>query len=138
MRLFLTLLAALVVLPGCYHTTVLTGRQPSMTVVNKPWAMSFIGGLIPPADLDVSRECPQGVAKVESQMSVPNMLVAVITGGLVTPMTMTVTCASGSASADQPTIEVAQDASTADIQTAFAEAAEQVSETGEPVYVAFK
>lgn len=138
MRYILALLIALVALPGCYHATVMTGRTPGTTVVDKPFALGFIYGIVPPPTVNVAQECPQGVAMVETEQSIVNALVSIITAGIVTPMHIKVTCASGSASLEQPAVEVAAGATTADIQTAFADAAELAVEGGEPVLVAFK
>ena len=138
MRFLFLLFALLVLLPGCYHTTAVTGRTPGATVVERPWAMSFVYGLVPPATVDASRDCPQGVAIVETQISFLNGLVGSLTAGLVTPMTITVTCATGTAAADPPAIEVDADAPLTELQTAFADAAEQAAEDEAPVYVAFK
>ena len=138
MRTLAALLLVLLVGPGCYHATVVTGKPAGTTVVERPFALGFVYGLIPPPTLSVAQECPQGVAQVETQMSFVNGLVNTLTFGLVNPWTITVTCASGSASLDQPTVDVAAAATVEDIQTAFAEAADQTVETGETIYVRFE
>ena len=138
MRLFAAVLALLLIAPGCYTATVVTGRPMGSTVVQRPFAMGFIYGLIPPPEVNVAQECPQGVAMVRTQMSFVNGLVSALTGGILTPWTIMVTCASGTASLPSSAVEVAASASTADIQAAFAEAAEQAVETEAPVFVAFK
>jgi hypothetical protein len=81
-------------LAGCYHITVVTGTNPSSTVVDKPWQMSFVAGLAPPPELNVKDQCPNGVAKVETQQSFLNGLVSAISSGIVTPIQATITCAS--------------------------------------------
>lgn len=81
---------------ACYHAVVETGRPASSQVINQPWAMSFVFGLIPPPVVETASACPNGVAKVETQHSFLNSLVAIVTFSLVTPMQITVTCASGS------------------------------------------
>jgi hypothetical protein len=86
-------LALLALSTACYHAVVDTGRPMSSKVVMKPWANSFIGGLIPPAPVATKSACPNGVAKVETQMSFLNLIVGGITGGIYTPMTIKVTCA---------------------------------------------
>jgi len=85
--------ASLVLSTGCYHATVNTGLAPSPQTVEKPWAMSFIAGLIPPSTVETVAQCPKGVAKVETRLSFLNMLVSGLTGGIVTPMEIKVTCA---------------------------------------------
>ncbi|MEM6326140.1 MAG: hypothetical protein AAF791_03395 [Bacteroidota bacterium] len=138
----LVLLAVLLVAPGCYHATVVTGKTPSATVVEQPFALGFVYGIIPPPTLKVAEDCPYGVAKVETQQTVVNGLVSVLTGGLITPWNIKVTCAAaGSASAvpaDGAEVTVADTAETADVQAAFSEAADAAVETGDPVYVRFQ
>jgi len=81
------------VLAGCYHVTVDTGMAPSATVIEQPWALGFVYGLIAPPTVESKSTCPKGVAKVESQMSLVNGLVSMLTASIVTPMTIKVTCA---------------------------------------------
>ena len=96
MRPYLSAAAALVVLcGGCYHVTVITGAPASPTVIDKQWQNSFVIGLVPPPELDVKAQCPQGVAKVETERSFLNGLVGAITYNIYTPIHATVTCASG-------------------------------------------
>jgi len=93
MRLKLVALAvAGIALTGCYHVTVQTSAQPSPTVVDKPWQHSFIAGLVPPDELTVKDQCPNGVQKVETEHSFVNML-ATFLGGIYTPIHVKVTCA---------------------------------------------
>jgi Bor protein len=79
---------------GCYHITVVTGAPPSPTVIDKPWQMSFVYGLAPPPEINVRDQCPNGVAKVETQQSFLNGLVSALSSGIVTPIQATITCAS--------------------------------------------
>ena len=78
---------------GCYHITVETGAAPAATVVDKPWQLSFVYGLVPPGELNVKAECRNGVSKVETETSFLNGLVGGITYGLFTPVHAKVTCA---------------------------------------------
>ena len=78
---------------GCYHVTVETGAAPSPIVVDKPWQLSFIYGLVPPPELNVKAECPNGVSKVETETSFLNGLVGGLTYSLFTPVHARVTCA---------------------------------------------
>ncbi len=89
------LLLSAVVLTGCYHATVDTGLRPSGEVVEKLWAHGFVYGLVPPSEIDVAAECPDGVARVETQLSFLNQLASALTFGLYTPMTISVACAAG-------------------------------------------
>ncbi len=83
---------AAILLAGCYHVTVVTGAPPGNTVIDKPWQMSFVYGLIPPQEVDAKATCAQGVAKVETEHSFLNGLVAGLTWQLVTPIHVRVTC----------------------------------------------
>ncbi|MEM1057173.1 MAG: hypothetical protein AAGI52_16770 [Bacteroidota bacterium] len=141
MRTSVLLLTFLFVGSGCYHAEVITGKPAGTRVVEESFALGFIYGLIPPPELEVAADCPDGVAVVETEMSFVNGLVNFLTGGLVNPWTIRVTCAApGSASADTAPgdIAVRSGAETTDVQAAFAEAAETAVESGEPVYVRFE
>jgi len=89
----LALLFAAVLLAGCYHITVVTAAPPAATTVNKEWQNSFVYGLVPPPELNVKDQCPQGVAKVETERSFLNGLVALLTWSIYTPMHTEVACA---------------------------------------------
>jgi hypothetical protein len=80
-------------LTGCYHVTVISGTSPSPTVVDKPWQHSFIYGIVPPPEINVKEQCPNGVQKVETEASFLNGLVAVITSSIYTPIHARITCA---------------------------------------------
>jgi hypothetical protein len=88
------LLLAAVLLGGCYHVTVVTASPPTATTVNKEWQNSFVYGLVPPPELNVKEQCPQGVAKVETERSFINGLVTWLTWDIYTPMHVQVTCGS--------------------------------------------
>jgi len=93
------LLASCLLLTGCYQARMTTGKESSNTVVEEKWASSFIYGLVP-ARVDVSNECPNGIASAERKFSFPNMLVNTLTLGIYLPQSVTVTCAAeGSMSA---------------------------------------
>ncbi|MBC7791317.1 MAG: Bor family protein [Anaerolineae bacterium] len=84
---------------GCYHAVIDTGRAPSTQTIEKPWASGWIYGLVPPSVLETAQKCPNGPAKVETQLSFANQLVYFLTFGIYTPMWIKVTCAeSGTAS----------------------------------------
>jgi hypothetical protein len=83
----------LVLLAGCYHATVETGVTPSTVVIEKSFASGWIFGLVPPSTVSTAEKCPNGVAKVETQLSFLNQLVEVLTLGIYTPMHIKVTCA---------------------------------------------
>ena len=91
MRRLAPLFAALL-LAGCYHVTVVTSAAPPGTHVNKEWQNSFVYGLVPPQELDVKDQCPQGVTKVETERSFLNGLVSALTWSIYTPLHVEVTC----------------------------------------------
>ena len=92
-------------LSGCYHAVIDTGRAPNGTTIQRPWAHGFIAGLVPPSVTETAKQCPSGVAKVETKHSFLNGLVAGLTYGIYTPMTITVTCAGNAADAGIPTVK---------------------------------
>ena len=84
---------AVVLCAGCYHATVETGAAPSNVVIHKSFASGWIFGLVPPSTIETQSRCPNGVAKVETQLSFVNQLVNFLTLGIYTPMEIKVTCA---------------------------------------------
>jgi hypothetical protein len=88
-----TALALLLCSAGCYHATVQTGATPSTQTVEKKWASGWIFGLVPPSTTGTGAQCPNGVAKVETQLSFGNQLVSFLTLGIYTPMDIRATCA---------------------------------------------
>jgi hypothetical protein len=93
MRKVMLALASAAVLAGCYHATVETGLPPSPQTIEKKWASGWIYGLVPPATIETMQRCPNGVARVETQLSFANQLVNFLTLGIYTPMEIVVTCA---------------------------------------------
>lgn len=89
------LLIAGLLLGGCYHATIETGAKPSTVVVEKKWASGWIFGLVAPSTIETQAKCPNGVAKVETQLSFVNMLVSFLTLNIYTPMDIRATCAEG-------------------------------------------
>lgn len=115
---------------GCYHATIDTGLAPSTTVIDKPWANSFVYGLVPPDVMETASRCPHGVSKVETQHSFLNGLVGALTWGIYTPMQITVTCAATGAMAEgTPVI------SGSDLAGVLAQAIQKSSAAGTPVIV---
>ena len=95
---------ALVLLVGvaaCYHATIETGLTPGPTKIEKKWAHGFLYGLVPPTAVETLGQCPNGVAKVETQLSFLNQLANFITLGIYTPMQITVTCATSSSDTEE-------------------------------------
>lgn len=94
MRKMLSLAIVLIASTGCYHATVETGLAPSPQTIEKPWAHGFLWGLVPPSTLETAQKCPNGAAKVETQISFLNQLAGgFLTGGIYSPMSIKVTCA---------------------------------------------
>ena len=93
MRLLPILILLLFVLPGCYQAQVTTDRTAGETVVHKKWASSYLNGLVP-AKLDVSNDCPNGIAAAERKFTFLNGLVSTLTLGIYLPQNVRVTCAS--------------------------------------------
>ncbi len=129
---------------ACYHAVVETGRPASATVIDEPWAMSFLFGLVPPKAVNTASQCPNGVAKVETQHSFLNGLVASLTFGLLTPIQITVTCAGSGAGSDDAasnaaaSVSVSSTASDDDKVAAFEAAARLSADRGEATYVRFE
>jgi hypothetical protein len=131
-----SLCVAALLCAACYHATIVTGKPESQTVVEKQWASSFVFGLVPPDVMDVSTDCPDGVAKVETQHSFLNALVAAITIQIYTPMDLKVTCtgSGGHASAD---FTVPETGTMAERQAVINQAANAAVTTGKAVTVKF-
>lgn len=89
------LLPAALMLAGCYHATITTGATPSSVTIDNKWASSWVYGLVPPSTVETARQCPRGVARVETRLSFLNQLVGLLTLGIYTPMDIRVTCAEG-------------------------------------------
>ena len=87
---------------GCYHAVVETGAPPSAETINKSFASGWIYGLVPPSTVSTASKCPNGPAKVETQLSFVNQVVRVLTLGIYTPMQVTVTCAAAVTTAAMP------------------------------------
>jgi hypothetical protein len=122
-------------LSACYHVQVETGLPANGQTITRPWANSFIAGLVPPPVLETAQRCPGGVAKVETQHSLPNVLAALITQGIYTPVTITVACAGAAGRSDDAATIDAQNLSGESLAAAFNAAAERAKKTGEPVTV---
>ena len=135
-----TLLAVVVVLSGCYHATIETGLPPGNQTLEKPWASSWIYGLVPPQTVETASRCPNGVARVETQQSFVNGLVGLITFGIYTPMTIVVTCAGPDPmdDADQKAVSIRLDANIEEKQHAFHDAAMLAARHGVPVLLKFE
>jgi hypothetical protein len=132
-KVFVPLLAAMLT-AGCYHAVIDTGRAPSPQIIQKKWANSFIIGLVPPPIVQTASQCPNGVAKVETQHSFLNGLVAALTWSIYTPMEITVTCAAAGGRDDSPLPTITAGA---DKAAAIQKAAELSAKKDTPVLVKF-
>lgn len=126
---------------GCYHARIETGLTPSMQVIDVPFATSFIYGIVPPATVETAAKCPNGVAIVETELSIVNSLVGMITFGIFTPMHIKVTCAAGATGmldSEGNEVLVSDASNTEAIQAAVSTAADEAVREGKPVYVRFE
>jgi hypothetical protein len=123
---------------GCYRATVDTGLAPSGETIERPWAHSFIAGLVPPATVETASYCPNGVARVTTQLSFLNMLANVVTFGIYTPMTITVQCAAARDGNSAQALSVPQSAPVESAVQVFNRAVRQATMSGEPVFVRFE
>jgi len=138
-RRLLAAASAAVVLSGCYNVTVDTGLPASTDTIEKPFALGFVYGLVPPPPVETASKCKNGVAKVESQQSFVNGVVSMLTFGILTPWNIKVTCASSSKAAVVPSEAIRVSAtsanSSADYDRVVATAAQLSRELGQAVYV---
>jgi len=132
------LVTGLVVLAsGCYHQVVNTGRTPGSMTVSKPWTATWIFGLVPAKAIDVTQQCPAGIATVSTQQSVPNSLATIVTLGLYTPREVTVQCAQGTSGSAADAKEIVAGPSRAERESALLKAAILSQQTGSSVRVRF-
>ena len=121
---------------ACYHATIETGRTPSPQVIEEAFASAWVYGLVPPKTVETASQCPNGVARVETQLTFVNQLVGFLTIGIYTPMHIRVTCAA-SGSEDAGAYDVPSDADLDALQRIFSEAADAAVEQGHSVLVRF-
>ncbi len=130
------LAAALVLSMACWHAIITTGRAESSTVIEHAWASSFIYGLVPPDPVDVEQQCKSGVAKVETQHSFLNGLVAFLTLSIYTPIDIKVTCAGAGMAPKTSMVTPSADTPQAK-RDAMAQAVDQAAHSDEAVFVRF-
>lgn len=131
-----------VFLSSCYHAQIITDAQPSGEVIDIPWAHGFIFGLVPPKEVRTASECPNGVAKVDTQISFLNGLVSAITFNIYTPMHITVSCAGATSEAtskvDETLITVSKQSGDAAVAHTIQKASEQSLKLQKPIYIKFQ
>jgi hypothetical protein len=55
----------------------------------------FLWGLVGGAEVDLVKMCPTGVAQIQSKTSVGDQVFTILTGGIYSPMSVNVQCATG-------------------------------------------
>jgi hypothetical protein len=124
------------VLTGCYRADIITGLTPSGEVIEDEWVVGFVGGLAMVDDVD-AEDCTNGIARVMTRQSFLNVLVNVLTWGVVTPMEVRVECAAARSAATDGMQGLQARAGTEEVGEALHEAALRSAATGEAVYVRF-
>ena len=125
---------------GCFHATIETGQAASTEIIEEPWALCWVFGLIPPSTISAAAKCPHGVAKVETQRSFLNGLVSAITFQIFTPMEIKVTCAAKSSAMipyHAPDIVIETGSTDEQILDGFQRAAELTVHSNKPVYIEY-
>jgi hypothetical protein len=136
----LTLVCLLAATTGCYKATIETGLQPSGESIKNEWAHSFIAGLVPPSTVETASRCPNGVARVQTQLSFLNMVANAVTFGIYSPMTIEVQCAAAREDSAEYSAALVVPARTSADQAArvFDAAANMSLEQNKPVLVRFE
>ena len=82
-------------LSGCYrHTYVGPTPASSMAASKNYFAHHFLYGVIPASpDVTLNQICPQGVGKIETEVSFLNGFLIWLTNGIYSPKTVKVYCA---------------------------------------------
>ena len=135
---FCMLAFCMMALSGCYTVTIETNLPPSNMTIQKNWAAGWIFGLVPPKTVETAAKCPHGVAKVMTQHSFANGLVALLTLEIYVPMTIQVTCAEASETSlidPKETFAVSKDALPKEFRNVFMMAAEKVAQSESEVFV---
>jgi hypothetical protein len=128
-------------LAACWHATVETGLTRSAVIIERSWASSWIYGLVPPKTVQTASRCPDGVAKVETELTFLNQVVHLLTLGIYTPMRIRVTCAqrnSASAGAGAAALTVPAGSSDLTVRAVFRGAADQTVQQRQAVVVYFE
>ncbi|HEX2877162.1 MAG TPA: hypothetical protein VHP33_38190 [Polyangiaceae bacterium] len=90
------LLLSALVLPGCYTTTVTSGKPaaPATVAYDEKWHSGVVYGI---AELsgphDLEKICPQGWSEIKTETSFLNGFVDAATWGFYNPQNITVRCA---------------------------------------------
>jgi hypothetical protein len=94
---------------------------------------------VPATPIDARAQCPSGIATVETQTSFANGLLGILTIGIWTPQTATITCAAGTAALPAGTeiLTVAASATDAQLSDVLHQAAARAAKLDRPVAVQF-
>jgi len=134
------LIASFAVLTGCWHTVISTDLPPSTEVYHEGFRPAFIYGLVP-AQLDASKYCGgRRWARIETQQTPVDWIVAAVTWGIFTPMDVRVTCAARGAMTtptDASVLRVARGADEKKRSEMLTLAAMIAGQTGKPVYLSY-
>jgi hypothetical protein len=132
----LAVLAIALLVTGCFHQVVRTGATPGAVVIERPWTATYFFGLVPATAISTAAQCPNGVAIVETQQTFVNGLVGVLTLGIYTPQSVTITCAAAPlATTDAREIHVPVGADSDERAAAVKDAIELALRTGDRVVV---
>lgn len=137
-KFLLAVLLSASVLSGCFVATIETGLPASDVKIVNEWAHCFVYGLVPPKVVETASKCPSGVAKVVTQHSFLNGLVAGLTLNIYTPITIEVTCARPSEMGkldEGETLTVPQNGSLKDFQNVFYEASDKAVQLDTEIFV---
>jgi hypothetical protein len=96
---------------------------------------------VPPKTIETASRCPDGVAKVETELTFLNQVVHILTLGVYTPMRIRVTCAQGSgttAGAAAAALTVPANSGGKAIQSVFGDAADRAFQQKGVVLVYFE
>ena len=80
---------------GCFHTRIDTGLPEGPIGYQEDWETAWLIGAVP-ARVDATRACGGPWARVETQQSLLNGIVTILTLGIFAPHQVQVTCAAGS------------------------------------------
>ncbi len=90
------LLVVVLALPGCYTTTVTSGKPAARATVayDEKWHSGIVNGI---AELsgpyDLEKVCPHGWSEIKTETSFLNGFVESVTYGIYNPQSITVRCA---------------------------------------------
>ncbi|HVP68420.1 MAG TPA: hypothetical protein VMT17_14290 [Anaeromyxobacteraceae bacterium] len=87
------LLCALLFVTGCFHVNYVTNKPPASAPAYDGWHSNVAWGLAEVSDpVDVPKLCPNGYARIESELTFVQGLVQYLTIGIYNPQNVTVRC----------------------------------------------